>query len=144
YEAAGMMSSLLATSFEAMVMDNELLGTVQRALRGIEVTDDSLSFEVIEDVVLRGPNHYLGHSQTLALMQSEFLYPEVADRQTLSVWQSSGQSSIVDHARDRVRSILSGHFPPLADAATDAAVRARFPIRLDPADMRAESGRWRA
>lgn len=142
YEAAGMMSSLLATSFESMVMDNDLLGTVQRALRGIEVTDDTLSFEVIEDVVLRGPNHYLGHAQTLKLMQSEFLYPEVSDRQTLSVWSSSGRPSACDHARVRVREILSAHYPVLVDDALDAAIRARFPIRLAAGDMRATSGRW--
>jgi trimethylamine--corrinoid protein Co-methyltransferase len=142
YEAAGMMSSLMATSFESMVMDNELLGSVQRALRGIEVTDETLSLEVIGDVVLRGPNHYLGHEQTLRLMQSEFLYPEVADRQTLSVWASSGRASILDHARARVRSILSDHYPPLADAATDAAIRARYPIRLAAEDMARGAPRW--
>lgn len=141
YEAAGMMSSLMATSFEAMVMDNELLGSVQRALRGIEVSDATLSYEVIEDVVLRGPNHFLGHDQTLRLMQSEFLYPEVADRQTLSLWEATGRPSIVDHARVRAAAILSSHFPTLTDAATDAAIRARFPIALDPASMRA-GGRW--
>ncbi|WP_284163601.1 trimethylamine methyltransferase family protein [Frigidibacter sp. SD6-1] len=142
YEAAGMMSSLLATSFEAMVMDNELLGTVQRALRGIEVTDDTLSYEVMEDVVLRGPNHYLGHAQTLSLMQSEFLYPEVADRQTLSMWASTGRPTIMDHARGRVQDILGSHYPSLADPDRDAAIRARFPIRLAPGDMRADCGRW--
>lgn len=142
YEAAGMMSSLMATSFEGMVMDNELLGAVQRSLRGIEVTDDTLSYAVIEDVVLRGPNHYLGHSQTLGLMQSEFLYPEVADRQSLSVWHSSGKTTIIDHARVRVQEILSQHYPAFPDAATDAAIRARFPIALARTDMQAGNGRW--
>jgi trimethylamine---corrinoid protein Co-methyltransferase len=142
YEAAGMMSSLMATSFEAMVMDNELLGAVQRSLRGIEVTDETLSYQVIEDVVMRGPNHFLGHSQTLKLMQTEFLYPEVSDRQSLSVWHSAGEPSILDHARTRVREILSSHYPAFPDAATDAMIRARFPIALARADMQAGNGRW--
>lgn len=143
YEAAGMMSSLLATSYEAMVMDNELLGAVQRTLRGIEVTDDTLSYEVIEDVVLRGPNHYLGHPQTLSLMEREFLYPQVADRQSLADWSSSGKASIVDHARRQVVDILSRHFPASPDDSADAAVRAHFPIALPKEAMRPETTRWR-
>lgn len=139
YEAAGMMSSLMATSFEAMVMDNEILGAAQRTLRGIEVNDDTLSFSVIEDVCLRGPNHYLGHAQTLERMESEFLYPQVADRQSLSDWHAAGKPGIRDHARARAKEILGSHFPAVA---REAEIRARFPVALPPAAMAAATSRW--
>lgn len=139
YEAAGMMSSLMATSFEAMVMDNEILGAAQRTLRGIEVDDDTLSFQVIEDVCLRGPNHYLGHAQTLERMESEFLYPQVADRQSLSDWHAAGKPGIRDHARARVKDILGSHFAPVAQ---EELIRERFPIALPASAMRKETSRW--
>ena len=29
---------------------------------------------------LGGPGHYLGHDKTLAVMESEYVYPEISDR----------------------------------------------------------------
>jgi trimethylamine--corrinoid protein Co-methyltransferase len=135
YESAGMMSSLLATSFEGMVMDNEMIGFIQRALRGVEVTDDTLSFQVMEDVVLRGPGHYLGHAQTLSLMTSEYIYPEIANRMPLSEWEQVGSPAMVDAARKRVREVLANHYPAYVSAEAQADIRRRFPIRLPPAAM---------
>jgi len=140
-EVCGMMASLMGCSFEAMVIDNEMLGTIQRMLKGIEVTDDSLSFEVIRDVV-HGPGHFLGHSQTLALMETEFLYPRLADRRCQAEWQEAGSSDILEAAMARVREILSTHYPAYVDPATDAKIRQRFDIRLPAAAMRSSNGRW--
>ena len=41
-ESAGMLGSLMGCSFEALVIDNDMLGMAQRILRGVEVTDDTL------------------------------------------------------------------------------------------------------
>ncbi len=58
-ESAGMHASLLGASFESYVIDNDTLGAVQRTVRGIEVNEDTLSFDVIKDVV-NGEGHFLG------------------------------------------------------------------------------------
>jgi trimethylamine--corrinoid protein Co-methyltransferase len=44
-------------------------------VRGIDVTEDSVSLEAMREVCLEGPGHYLGHSQTLSVMQTEYVYP---------------------------------------------------------------------
>src|ERR687892_180067 len=54
--------------------------SVLRTVRGIEVSEDSVSVDAIRDVCTTGPGHFLGHERTLQLMQTEYLYPEVADR----------------------------------------------------------------
>ena len=141
-QVCGMMASVLGCSFESMVIDNEMLGMVQRTLRGIEVTDETLSYEVIEDVVLKGPGHYLSHSQTLELMETEFLFPEIADRSPPDVWEEGGSLDIKDRARARAREILSTHYPEYIDPKIDKTIRERFPIRLAKEDMRPECGRW--
>jgi len=128
-ECAGMMSSLMGVSLESMVMDNDLIGTVQRALRGIEVTDETLSFDVIRRVV-DGPGHYLGQPQTLELMETEYLYPSVADRSSLAQWEAGGLSGALDRARERVRDILKTHYPSYIEATADEAIRRAFPIAL--------------
>ena len=136
-----MMASLMGCSFEAMVIDNDMLGTIQRMLKGVEVSDETLSFEVIKEVV-RGPGHYLGHPQTLSLMESEYLYPELADRSSQAEWQDAGSADILDAARARVREILSAHYPTYIDPAADAKIRERFEIHLPQEAMRSGNGRW--
>lgn len=137
----GIVGSLLGQSFEGMVIDNDMLGNVQRLLRGIEVTDETLSYEVIENTVF-GVGHYLNQPQTLELMQKEYLYPEVADRRTPGEWEVSGKEDIYELAHEKVKKTLASYFPDYIEPAADRRIRDNFPIRLAPEDMRAGNGRW--
>jgi trimethylamine--corrinoid protein Co-methyltransferase len=141
YEAAGMLASLMACSFESFVIDDDMLGSVLRAVRGIDVTEESLSFEVIRAAV-EGPNHYLGSQQTLELMKSEFFYPKLGDRSDTDQWEAGGSKDIRERARARVQEILSAHYPTYIDPATDGALRARFDITIPAQAMKAGNGRW--
>jgi len=140
YESFGMLSSLLTCSAEMMVIDDEILGAALRTVRGIEVTDETLSLEVIEEAV-RGPGHYLGADQTLAVMESEYVYPSVGDRQTPDDWRDSGARDMWERARLRARSLLADHYPAHIAPERDAAIRARFDILLDTADMTRSASR---
>ena len=140
-EAAGMLGSLLGCSFESLVIDNDIIGMAQRALRGVEVSDETLALDVIKNVAL-DPGHYLGHPQTLALMESEYLYPELGDRSPPGAWEKEGAQDMFQRAQDRAREVLSDHYPNYIDAEVDAKIRAQFPIRLDRETMSSESGRW--
>ena len=137
----GIVGSLLGQSFEGMVIDNDMLGNIQRLLRGIEVTDETLSYEVIEDTVF-GLGHYLNQPQTLELMQKEYLYPEVADRRTPGEWEVTGKEDIYELAHERVKKILSSHYPEPMNPAIDVRIRDKFPIRLTPEEMQPGNGRW--
>ena len=140
-ESAGMLGSLLGCSFESLVIDNDMLGMAMRAIRGIEVNDETLAVDVIKQVAL-DPGHYLGHPQTLALMESEYLYPQIGDRNAPGAWEAEGAKTLLETARERVEEMLSQHYPDHLDPATDAALRERFPIRLAAKDMCPGNGRW--
>ncbi|MBT6372266.1 MAG: methyltransferase, partial [Acidimicrobiaceae bacterium] len=140
YESAGMLASLLACSYEALVIDNDMLGAVNRTVRGIEVTPDTLSMETIKSVIF-GAGHFLGQDQTLSLMQSEYIYPEVGDRLSPADWFDAGATSVDERARIRVHEILGSHFPSHVSPDLDARVRDRFDIRL-PAGALTTSARW--
>jgi trimethylamine--corrinoid protein Co-methyltransferase len=137
----GIVGSLIGQSFEGMLIDNDMLGNIQRVLKGIEVTDETLSMDVIEEAVF-GAGHYLGNQQTLELMQSEYLYPDIADRLTPGAWREMGCKTIYDQAHERVGAMLRDHYPVYIDADADARIRAKFPIRLRPQDMLPGNGRW--
>ena len=140
-ECSGMLGSLMALSFESMVIDNDLLGAVLRTVRGIEVNEETLSYAVMEQVV-HGEGHYLRAPQTLALMRTEYEYPALANRATPGEWENAGSPDIRKAAGERVKSILGGHYPEYIGPAIDAKIRERFPIMIDAKDMRPGNGRW--
>jgi hypothetical protein len=86
-----MHASLLGFCLESLIIDNDMLGSINRNVRGIEVNDDTLSVEVIREVCLNGPGHYLGHRQTLSLMQKEYIYPGVGNRMSPKEWNEAGK-----------------------------------------------------
>jgi trimethylamine--corrinoid protein Co-methyltransferase len=103
-----------------------MLGQCLRCVRGIEVTEASLSIDAITDVCLNGPGHYLGHGQTLQLMQTEYVYPAVADRFSPKEWVEKGRPDILRRAVAEKRRILSTHFPRHVPKALDDRLRVRF------------------
>ena len=130
YESAGMQASLLGACYESYVIDNDMLGAINRTMRGIEVTEESLSIEAMREACMGGPNHFLGHDQTLELMQSEYIYPEVGDRGSPKEWREQGSSNVVERAKTRVDEVLASHFPAHIDDELDAELRERFNVKL--------------
>jgi trimethylamine--corrinoid protein Co-methyltransferase len=143
YESAGMHASLLGCCLESYVIDNDILGGCLRTVRGIEVSEDSLSVEAIRNVCTEGPGHFLGHDQTLSLMQAEYVYPEIGDRMSPKEWTESGRVDILDRAREKTRAILSSHYPRHIADALDAELRARFSVKLPRESMSPGNARWR-
>jgi len=130
YESVGMHASLLGFCLESLILGDDMLGQCQRCVRGIEVTEDSVSLETIRNVCLEGPGHYLGHGQTLGIMQTEYVYPRLGDRTSPKEWVEIGRPDLVAGAIARKREILDGHFPRHVSHEADDAVRARFPIHI--------------
>ena len=136
YEAGGMMASLLGFSLEQLIIDNDIIGATQRTIRGIDVNDAMLSIETIRETCLGGPNHFLGSEQTLQLMQREYLYPTVGDRTSPKEWSERGRTDVVQRTQRCLAEILRSHYPTHIPRAVDEAIRARFPVRLAPEQMR--------
>jgi trimethylamine--corrinoid protein Co-methyltransferase len=110
-------------------------------VRGIEVNEETLSYDVIESVV-RGEGHFLREEQTLALMRTEYEYPELADRLSPNQWQETGSPDIRTQAGERVKQILSSHYPSYIAPEVDAKIRERFKIELPLSVMTPGDDRW--
>ena len=130
YESAGMYASLLGACPESLLIDNDVLGAALRITRGIEVNERTLSFDVLKDVCLGNKGHYLGAGQTLEVMQTEYLYPELGDRLSPNEWAEQGKPVLLDKAIARKQEILGNYFPNHVDDAIDRQIRAEFPIFL--------------
>lgn len=137
-EFGGMLGSLMGCSFEAMVIDDEVGGMLARTLRGIEVSDETLAVDVIHDCAI-DPGHFLGNAHTLSYMNTEFIYPELMDRDRTDTWERDGKTDLMARAHKKSERILDSHFPNYFGAA-DAQVRDEFPIILDAAAMLRRAG----
>ncbi|MEL6794237.1 MAG: trimethylamine methyltransferase family protein, partial [Pseudomonadota bacterium] len=132
YESVGMHASLLGFCLESLILGDDMLGQCQRCVRGIEVSDDTLSLETMREVCVGGPGHYLGSGQTLSLMQTEYVYPRLGDRTSPKEWNELGRPDLLQKATAEKIRILGSHFPRHIDAATDAALRTGNAIHLPP------------
>ena len=102
-----------------------------RCVRGIEVTEQTIGIEVMRDVCIGGPGHYLGHDQTIGLMQTEYVYPALGDRSSPKEWEELGKPNLVAEAVKRKQTILAGFVPQHISPELDARVRASYQILLD-------------
>jgi len=129
YEAVGMHASLLGFCLESLVLGDDILGQAMRAVRGIDVTEDSTSIEAMKAVCLGGPGHYLGSDQTLRLMQTEYVYPAVGNRMSPKEWNEAGKPQLLDRAIARKNDILAKAGSQI-DPDIDALIRARWNIHF--------------
>ena len=127
YESVGMHASLLGFCLESLVLGDDILGQVMRTVRGIEVTEDNTSIEAMKKVCLGGPGHYLGSEQTLALMQTEYVYPTVGNRMSPKEWVEAGRPLLLDKAIARKNAILEKAGSQI-EPAIDAAIRQSYNI----------------
>jgi len=130
YESAGMMASLLGVSFEAMLIDDEMLSQVYRVLRGIEVNEETLGFAAIEEAVY-GEGHFLGSQHTMDAMQRDYFWPsDLSDRQQPVAWEEGGAMDMWQRANGKVREILATHKPDYVSKEIDRHIRSRHNILL--------------
>ncbi|UCG24657.1 MAG: trimethylamine methyltransferase family protein [Chloroflexota bacterium] len=129
HHSAGMLESMLTVAYEQFVIDDDINGSIMRMVRGIEVTEETLSVDVIEEVC-RGEGHFLGTQQSLEFMNSEYYYPHTGDRQRRADWEADGSLDMREQARRKARLILNNHEPAPISPETDAAIRKRFDILL--------------
>ena len=129
YESSGMMASLLGVSFEAFLLDNEMLSHVYRMIRGVEVSEETLAFEAMRNVIT-GEGHFIGETQTMEAMERDYYYPKLGDRLEPTTWAEAGAEDAWQRANREVREVLAQPEVNHIDAALDAKLRKQFNILI--------------
>jgi len=131
HHAAGMLEDMSTIAYEQFVLDNEILGLAMRAVRGIEVNEETLALEAIDRV---GPgSHYLGDPHTRQFLRTEHYYPSsVLDRQGRETWAQEGGKDARDRAQEIARDLLAHHQPEPLDPAVKTWIEATFSSTLIP------------
>jgi trimethylamine--corrinoid protein Co-methyltransferase len=122
YSAAGTINSVLTSSLEGIVVDDELYSYLRRVLRGIDFSPETVlpSLDVIASVAHSGRS-FLTERHTKDFLRREHWFPSIMDRRTYEVFESSDNKGLLDSARAKAKKILEEHAaPPMAEGAQKA------------------------
>ena len=104
HDAAGFLEFCMTASFDKLVIDNEIIGMIMRAVEGITVDENALAYDVIKSV---GPGgHYLSTRHTRRNMRNEQFTPQLSDRDNRTVWEAAGKLDAHARATLKARTIL--------------------------------------
>ena len=102
------------TSLSMLVMQHEIIGYIERILRGFQVTDETLGLDVLRSVAHE--SSFLGERHTVNHFRNELWFPTLLDREYWSKWIEGGARSMHDRCVETKDRILSEHTPePLDD-----------------------------
>jgi trimethylamine--corrinoid protein Co-methyltransferase len=125
HAAAGVTEFATLISYKQYVIDNEILGMIMRAVRGIEVTDETIALDVYRRV---GPGgNFLADPHTVQWMRKEHFIPKLSDRQLRVNWEKSGKPTVEEKARAMARQILKEHRPLSLPKELNDKLKATFP-----------------
>jgi len=107
HDAAGLMEFALTMCYEKLVIDNEILGMVMRAVKGITVNDDTLALDLIKQV---GPGgNFVTAKHTRQFMRGEHYQPLLSDRDRREEWEAGGGKVTWERAAQKVKELLANH-----------------------------------
>jgi len=117
----GYIESGLTTSFEMLVVTNEVIGMVRRFMEGVEINEETLALDVIDKV---GPGgNFLAEDHTYRHFREHWL-PELIDRGNYKSWVEKGKKTLGQRANEKVREILETHIPePLPEEIREELAR---------------------
>jgi trimethylamine--corrinoid protein Co-methyltransferase len=116
----GMLETGMAVSLEQYVIDNEIGNAVKRAVKGVEVSDETLALDTIHKV---GPGgHFLGQKHTFA--HRDYIWmAELFNRDFYQTWEEKGRKDLFTMACERVDDLLAHHAPKPVDNDIKRALR---------------------
>jgi trimethylamine--corrinoid protein Co-methyltransferase len=113
----GLLSTAMVSSYEQMVIDDEICSMVNRGLRGMDVSAESLAVDLVAEVGHHG--NYLTTEHTVRHFRTELFLPRLLDRRGSAEKEEEGQN-LLEKARSMAREILAAHHPrPLSPDAEE-------------------------
>jgi trimethylamine--corrinoid protein Co-methyltransferase len=95
----------MTASYDKLVIDNEIIGMVMRAVDGIQVDAETLAFDLIKKI---GPGgHFVAERHTRRHMRSEQYVPGLSNRDDRDKWRAEGALDARNRAAKKVKAILA-------------------------------------
>ncbi len=116
----GEMEAGVSSSYAQMVVDNEFLGSILRARRGLQVDADTLAVDVIA-AAMNGSRNYLGQKHTMQhLKAGEVALTRLSERSNWETWERGGKQSLLERAQAEAERLRCDHQVPPLEPAQEA------------------------
>jgi trimethylamine:corrinoid methyltransferase-like protein len=107
---AGNLESTLCMSAEMLVIDDDIIGSIRRFVRGFEVNDETLALDLILEVGHRAD--FLSTDHTLRHFEREIRHTRFPVRVRRQTWERQGGRDARARAAELVREILAQPVEP--------------------------------
>ncbi|MFH1619241.1 MAG: trimethylamine methyltransferase family protein [bacterium] len=125
HDSAGLVEFAMTASYKQYVIDNEINGMVMRAVKGIEVNNDTIALDVFKKV---GPGgNFVSQKHTSQYIRKEHFIPRISDRKPRGEWEGNGRRDTEDIAIAEGKRILQEHKPLGLSASVKVKIRDIFP-----------------
>lgn len=125
HDAAGFVEFCMTASYDKLVVDNEIVGMVMRAVDGIEVSDRTLALDEIKKV---GPGgHFVASRHTRKYMRTEQYAPQLSDRNNRDQWLDDGGHDAWYRASNYAMEILEKKPENILPEETRSWIRENIP-----------------
>lgn len=117
--AAGWLENGLTSGYEKFVLDCEILGALERYVKGLgDLSDESLAMESIHNVNPGG--HHLDTPYTIERFRTAFYRTNLFDYKDIDLWEAEGSEEAIDHASAYIEQALAEYEAPELDEDIEA------------------------
>lgn len=119
--SAGIIESYNTTSYEKLIVDNEIIGFIKRIAQGEKIDENSLAYEAIEETGPQGT--FLVHEHTVENFREEFYRPTLSDRLPYEQWKANGAEPAEVRANKKWKEILASYEGSTLTSEVDAQMK---------------------
>ncbi|MEW6082545.1 MAG: trimethylamine methyltransferase family protein [Bacillota bacterium] len=121
--AAASLDNALTTCYIQAILDDEICSLVRRALRPLEVNEDTLAVDAIAEVIQKNTS-FLGLKHTRNyLRKGELWVPSIGSRLTFEEWAKECES-VEQAAKRKATQILKAERRPILDTNAEKEIEA--------------------
>lgn len=115
----GMVDSGMALDYGKLIMDDEINTAIKHIVKGIAVTQETLSVDLIKEIGHTG--NYLTHPSTFKHC-ADAMNPQLMNRVNYDRWQSQGSTDLHHRAMEKARQLLDTHEPDVLPVQTQKEI----------------------
>lgn len=102
----GSMASVMCASLSQLVIDDELIGIIQKSLKPFEIDDDELGYEAL-GTVLFDHETFMEQEHTIEHLRTETFSPTIGFDSVWAEWIASGEVPLTVRAEERALELLN-------------------------------------
>jgi trimethylamine--corrinoid protein Co-methyltransferase len=117
HQACGIMGAYSAISFEKFVLDEETCGLMKRALRPLEISDESINLDLIARVGSGG--NFMMTPETAEQCRTAFFPAQIARKSAYEEWRQKDLGDTIHLAGEHFEKRLESYAKPDIDPAIE-------------------------